>query len=78
MELVEHQPYLGVTLTTEGNRIALKAVNKHRLLTRMFTDLLGVQSDLAYSIAFNIAYYIPDEVVSQVEKKLKTEQNVDV
>lgn len=75
--LVEHQPYRGVTLTEEGNRIALKAVKKHNLLTRMFTDILGVQSDLAYNVAFNIAYYIPDEVALKVEKKLKQCKNMN-
>jgi DtxR family Mn-dependent transcriptional regulator len=72
--LVEHQPYRGTTLTEEGNRIALKAVRKHNLLTLMFTNLLGVQSNLAYRVASNIAYYIPDEVITKVEKKLKTKR----
>ena len=73
--LVEHQPYHGTKLTEEGNRIALRAVRKHRLLTRLLTDILDVEPTLAYDVAFNIAYYIPDNIIKKIEKTLETKQN---
>jgi DtxR family Mn-dependent transcriptional regulator len=74
-KLVVHQPYRGVYLTEEGHSIALCAVRKHRLLTRLLTDLLDVEPALAYSVASNIAYYIPDSVLQKITEKLKNETN---
>lgn len=73
--LVEHQPYRGIRLTEEGNKIAVRAARKHKVLTRLLTDMLDVEPTLAYAVAFNLAYYIPDNVIKKIEKRLKTKQN---
>jgi DtxR family Mn-dependent transcriptional regulator len=72
--LVKHQPYRGVTLTKRGNKIAFKAIKKHKLLTRLFTEVLGVQPNLADRVAFNIEYHIPDCIIKKIENKLKQSQ----
>ena len=68
--LVHHQPYFGVTLTDEGERIALNSLRKHELLTKLFTDLLDVEQNLAYDVAFNVACYFPETIIKKIEKKL--------
>jgi len=73
--LVAHQPYRGVYLTEEGHNIALRAIRKHRLLTKLLTAILDVEPTLAYGVAFNIAYYIPDSIIEKIEKTLETKQN---
>jgi len=73
--LVAHQPYRGIKLTEEGNKIALRAIRKHQLLTRLLTDILDVEPTLTYDVAFNIAYYIPDSIIKKIEKTLETKQN---
>lgn len=70
--LVNHQPHQGITLTEKGNRIAFRAAKRHRLLTRLFTELLDVQPTLANRVAFSIEYYIPDNMIKKIEKILKT------
>jgi len=72
--LVAHQPYKGVKLTKEGHKIALYAIRKHRLLARLLTDILHVEQTLAYEIAFNIGYYIPDSVIEKIEEAPETKQ----
>jgi DtxR family transcriptional regulator, manganese transport regulator len=72
--LVKHQPYRGVTLTQRGDQIASNALKKHKLLTRMFTEILDVPPNLADIVAFDIEYYIPDCVIKKIEHKLKQNQ----
>jgi DtxR family Mn-dependent transcriptional regulator len=68
--LVHHQPYVGVTLTEEGKRIALNSLKKHELLTKLFTDLLDVEQSIAYEVTFNIACYFPEKLIKKIEEKL--------
>jgi len=72
--LVAHQPYRGVKLTEEGRKIALYAIRKHRLLARLLTDILHVEQTLAYEVAFNMGYYIPDGVIEKIEEALEIKQ----
>ena len=76
--LVAHQPYRGVKLTEEGHKIALYAIRKHRLLARLLTDILHVEQTLAYEVAFNIGYYIPDGVIEKIEEALETKQDATI
>ncbi|HDQ06440.1 MAG TPA: metal-dependent transcriptional regulator [Candidatus Bathyarchaeota archaeon] len=73
--LVAHQPYRGVKLTEEGRKIALYAMRKHRLLSRLLTEILHIEQTLAYEVAFNIGYYIPDSVIEKIEEALETKQD---
>ena len=52
--LVNHKPYVGVTLTDEGKQIALNSINKHKILTNLFTSLFEIEQKLAYDLAFNV------------------------
>jgi len=44
------------------------------LLARLLTDILHVEQTLAYEIAFNIGYYIPDSVIEKIEEAPETKQ----
>jgi Mn-dependent DtxR family transcriptional regulator len=75
---VAHQPYRGVYLTEEGHEIALRVIRKHQLLTRLLTDVLDVEPTLAYEIASNIGYYIPDSAIEKIEEALETKQDATI
>jgi DtxR family Mn-dependent transcriptional regulator len=76
--LVERQPYRGAKLTEEGHKIVLDATRKHRLLGRLLTDILHVEQTLAYEVAFNIGYYIPNSIIEKIEEVLETKQETTI
>src|SRR4051812_41348074 len=45
LDLVDHVPYRGVTLTTAGKRVALEVMRHHRLLELYLAEHLGVPWD---------------------------------
>jgi DtxR family Mn-dependent transcriptional regulator len=69
--LITHTPYEGIRLTKKGRKIALSVIRKHLLLEKLLTDILHVEQTLAYEVAFNIGYYIPDSVIEKVEEALE-------
>lgn len=64
--LVEHRPYLGVTLTREGRRAAVAAIRRHRIVERFLSDLLGYEWDRADSLAVTFEHSLPAEVVQRM------------
>ena len=45
LELAEHAPYRGVTLTPAGERVALEVIRHHRLLELYLAETLGLHVD---------------------------------
>src|ERR1041384_3419606 len=45
--LLEHEPYKGVALTSDGRRIALRMLRRHRLIEAYLVELLGYSWDTA-------------------------------
>lgn len=43
--LIRYEPYYGVTLTAEGNKIALNMIRKHRILEQYLVEKLGYSWD---------------------------------
>lgn len=41
MGLVEHEPYKGIRLTSEGQRAALKQLRRHRIIEAFLTQVMG-------------------------------------
>ena len=76
--LVTRQPYKGAKLTKDGRKITLDAIRKHRLLERQLTEILNVEQTLAYEVAFNIGYYIPDGVIEKIEEALEIKQQATI
>jgi DtxR family Mn-dependent transcriptional regulator len=63
--LITHKAYKGIKITEKGRKIALSAIRKHLSIEKLLTDILHVERPLAYKVAFNIGYYIPDSVVKK-------------
>src|ERR1044071_8159467 len=49
--LVEHAPYRGVELTSDGRRIALRMLRRHRLIEPYLAELLGYSWDTVHDEA---------------------------
>jgi DtxR family Mn-dependent transcriptional regulator len=61
-DLLEHQPYRGVELTTEGRRAAVAAIRRHRIVERFLSDMLGYAWNEADRLAGAFEHELPQEV----------------
>jgi DtxR family transcriptional regulator, Mn-dependent transcriptional regulator len=61
-DLLEHQPYRGVELTTEGRLAAVAAIRRHRIVERFLSDMLGYAWNEADRLAGAFEHELPQEV----------------
>jgi DtxR family Mn-dependent transcriptional regulator len=65
-ELVDHRPYQGVTFTPEGQRAAVAAIRRHRIVERFLADMLGYAWNEADKLAVGFEHELPDEVLERL------------
>jgi len=68
--LVEHEPYRGVRLTTEGERLALEILRRHRLAERLLTDILHAEWSDVHEDACKLEHALTRETTMLLEKRL--------
>jgi len=68
--LVTHEPYHGVRLTSEGERLALKVMRKHRLLELFLVKSLDVPWDRVHREADLLEHHLSDELAALIAEKL--------
>lgn len=68
--LLEHVPYRGVTLTPEGERVALRVLRRHRLLELYLTEELGVPWNRVHEEAEVLEHAISDDLIERIADKL--------
>ncbi len=59
-----------LSLTDEGNRIALSVMRKHRLAERLLTDVIGVPWEASHNEACRWEHVISDDVEGYIENLL--------
>ena len=64
--LINYTPYHGITLTAEGERLAVKAIRRHRIVERFLTDMLGFEWHEAHQEALSFENDISDEVERRI------------
>jgi DtxR family transcriptional regulator, Mn-dependent transcriptional regulator len=69
-ELIEREKYKGVSLTTEGKRVALEVVRHHRLLETYLTEHLNYSWADVHEEADQLEHYISDEFVARITEAL--------
>ena len=65
-KLVNYRPYSDIKLTRQGKACALRVVRKHNILKSFFTNVLGIQKDLAQKSACKTEHALGPEVVSKL------------
>jgi len=60
--LVDHRPYHGVRFTPRGQRLAVAAIRRHRIVERFLADMLGYAWNEADRLATNFEHELPQEV----------------
>jgi DtxR family Mn-dependent transcriptional regulator len=68
--LVEHQPYRGVSLTEDGQRVALEVIRHHRLLELYLVETLGVPWDRVHQEAEVLEHVLSEELEELIAAKL--------
>jgi DtxR family Mn-dependent transcriptional regulator len=65
-ELVDHRPYQGVTFTPTGQRAAVSAIRRHRIVERFLADMLGYAWNEADELAVGFEHELPAEVLDRL------------
>jgi len=66
-KLVTHTPYQGVTLTSDGKRIAIGVLRQHRLLELFLSKTLGIPWDRVHQEAEQLEHVISPELESRID-----------
>ncbi len=68
--LVEHRPYYGVSLTQDGQRVALEVLRHHRLLELYLAESLGVSWDRVHEEAEVLEHVLSEELEELIAARL--------
>lgn len=68
--LVTYREYEGVTLTEDGQRLALGVLRRHRLVERFLTDVLRMPWESVDDLADQMEHALPEAVVDALERLL--------
>jgi DtxR family Mn-dependent transcriptional regulator len=68
--LARHEPYRGVQLTDEGERVALEVMRHHRLLELYLAEHLGVPWDRVHEEAEALEHVISEDLEARIAAKL--------
>jgi DtxR family Mn-dependent transcriptional regulator len=69
-ELVTHEPYRGVKLTREGEKIALDIIRKHRLAERLLTDVLKAEWSTVHEDACKLEHALTKNLTALLDERL--------
>ncbi len=68
--LADHEPYRGVQLTAEGERVALSVMRHHRLVELYLAEHLGVPWDRVHEEAEALEHVISEDLQERIAAKL--------
>jgi len=70
LSLVVHAPYRGVSLTPEGERVALEVTRHHRLLELYLAETLGIHVDEVHAEADRLEHVLSEELEARIDESL--------
>lgn len=65
---LEHEPYRGIRLTTEGERAALANIRRHRLVERFMVDIMGFDWHEVHDEADELGLVVSDDVIDRMDQ----------
>ncbi len=68
--LVEHEPYHGVRLTSQGRRVALEVLRHHRLLELFLAEELGMPWDRVHAEAEVLEHVLSEDLEQLIAARL--------
>ncbi|HET7559589.1 MAG TPA: metal-dependent transcriptional regulator [Limnochordia bacterium] len=70
LNLIQHRPYYGATLTADGEAIALEIIRHHRLLETYLAHALGYEWDELHEEADRLEHVISEEFEDRISALL--------
>src|SRR5207248_10239056 len=70
LDLAEHAPYRGVTLTAGGERVALEVIRHHRLPELYLAETLGLHVDAVHDEADKLEHVLSEELEERIYRAL--------
>ena len=74
-ELIEYRPYSPVRLTEKGREVARGVWNRHELLTRFLTNVLGLEADEAEENACRMEHTMDDRALERMTSYMEFIEN---
>ncbi len=71
LELVEHEPYRGVILTDDGERLARRMIRRHRLIERFLSEYLEYPWDEVHAEAERLEHAVSQRFVAALDRLLQ-------
>jgi DtxR family transcriptional regulator, Mn-dependent transcriptional regulator len=68
--LVEYEPYVGVSLTADGERAALDVVRRHRLIESFLVQTLGLDWSEVHEEAERLEHAVSDKLLAKIDAYL--------
>jgi DtxR family Mn-dependent transcriptional regulator len=68
--LVEYEPYSGVRLTAEGERLALLVLRRHRLVELFLVQVLGMSWDEVHDDAEHLEHVVSERLIGRIDEML--------
>ncbi len=66
--LVIHEPYRGVVLTAEGERIALHVIRRHRILEAYLVTVMGFGWDEVHEMVEHLERGVPERIIDRMDE----------
>jgi DtxR family Mn-dependent transcriptional regulator len=70
LDLLEYQPYKGVILTEEGERVALEVIRHHRLIELYLIEALGYSWDEVHAEAERLEHAVSSLFIERIAEAL--------
>ena len=70
LELVVYEPYRGVRLTADGERLALRLTRRHRLLETILSEGLGMPLERVHAEADRLEHHMSAELEALLAARL--------
>jgi DtxR family transcriptional regulator, Mn-dependent transcriptional regulator len=68
--LVEHEPYRGVHLTKDGEKVAIEVIRHHRLIELYLARTLGLDVDDVHAEADRLEHVLSEELEARIDSAL--------
>ena len=72
LALVEHEPYRGVILTADGERLARRMIRRHRLIERFLSEYLEYPWDEVHAEAERLEHAVSQRFVAALDRLLQS------
>ena len=70
LDLAEHAPYRGISLTPAGEQVALEVIRHHRLLELYLAETLGLDVEAVHEEADRLEHAISEELEAKIDSAL--------